>query len=73
MKIIEIKAYLEGRELPPKIEIEGIGLIFNSALFFQTHIETLEFNSGNKAFLPYYDRLMKAVNYLKSIENNNQP
>ena len=32
--------------------------------FIDTHISFLERNSGNKTFMPYYDRLMKLLLYL---------
>ena len=51
--------------------IKIIWSLFDSATFvsdvpkfIDTHISFLERNSGNKTFMPYYDRLMKLLLYL---------
>jgi len=66
MKLDEIEAYLAGVELPTEhIRISDCEVIVDAKRFVESHIQTLRKNSGKRAFLPHYNRLLFFVNYLK--------
>lgn len=53
----EIKQYLSNTELLPQIKLNEYTYISDSKKFIESHITTLERNTGNRTFLPYYERL----------------
>jgi hypothetical protein len=70
MKIDEIRAFFEGRELPKGSIILTSGeRVIDVGKMVESHIETLTTNKGNRAFLPYYNRLLTIVNHIKKIES----
>ena len=64
--IQEIKDWLQNTELPTQIKM-NFGLIKEPKKFFNNHIATLERNTGNRTFLPYYKRLISTY---KKISND---
>lgn len=63
--IQEIKDWLKKTELPPQIQMD-FGLITEPKKFFNNHIATLERNTGNRTFLPYYERIVKTYKKLNN-------
>jgi hypothetical protein len=73
MKIIEIKAFFEGFEFPNEnIRISEGEVLTDVSKMVDSHIEILTENSGNRVFLPYYERLMFVINYIKNNKQINQ-
>lgn len=67
MKLDEIEEYLASVELPTEqVIINKCEVIIDAKRFVEYHIEILKRNSGKRVFVPYYDRLLFFVNYLKS-------
>lgn len=63
----EIKQYLSNTEVLPQIRLNEYTYISDSKIFIESHIATLERNTGNRTFLPHYERL---CDYYKKIKNN---
>lgn len=61
----EIKDYLSNNEVPTQLELNEHTYITDSKKFIESHIATLERNTGNRTFLPYYERLCDFYNQVK--------
>jgi hypothetical protein len=64
-KLDQIKKILKTVDIPKDLDISPYGHIFDLPRFIDSHISVLEANPGNKAFMPYYQRLMLVVRKLK--------
>jgi hypothetical protein len=63
--ITEIKTWLKSKDNIEPINI-GCEFIKNPRLFFESHIELIEFNIDRDKFVkPYFDRLIKAYERIK--------
>jgi hypothetical protein len=59
-EISNLETYFKSIELPKTpIKPNNYSTIIDCSLFIQTHIATLKHNNGNKAFLPYLNRLQQ--------------
>jgi hypothetical protein len=65
MKLEEIETYLNSVPLPEYITIQRGEHITDVRKFVDSHISTLRANSGNRTFLPYYNRLLALVKILQ--------
>jgi hypothetical protein len=65
MKLDEIEAYLKDAELPEYIQLSNAERITDVRKFVNSHISTLRANSGNRTFLPHYNRLLALVKILQ--------
>ncbi len=55
----QLKEWFEKNELPKSLQINKAEFIPNTQKTVETLILTLEHNSGNSAYLPYYDQLVE--------------
>lgn len=56
----EIEKYFETYDfIDQEIQIDQCSKITDLKTFVQSHISVLKDNTGNKLFMPYYDRLKK--------------
>jgi len=65
MKLDEIEAYLKDAELPEYIQITDAEKVTDVRLFIDNHIAILRANSGNRTYLPYYNRLLALTKILQ--------
>jgi|DEB0MinimDraft_4_1074332.scaffolds.fasta_scaffold01710_9 hypothetical protein len=65
MKLDEIEAYLKDAELPEYIQITDAEKVTDVRLFIDNHIAMLRANSGNRTYLPYYNRLLALTKILQ--------
>ena len=65
MQLKEVKDFLEGSELPKSVRLEPAEVCFDVPKLVRNHLSALENNSGNRTFLPYYQRLMKIIEVIK--------
>lgn len=63
--LAEIKKYLSENEVPTQLKLDDCTFISDSKTFIDNHISTLERNTGNPTFKPYYDRLCDFYNKVK--------
>lgn len=59
MKLPELKIEFSKLELPKTMQLSKHEFITDVKAMIDSHISTLERNSGNMHFKPYYDRLIK--------------
>lgn len=64
MKLSELEEKLNEVDLPGQVQLTPHELIFNPRKFIDTHIKTLKGQTGNKTFMPYYNRLLKLYKQL---------
>jgi hypothetical protein len=69
MKIDELEKALHKLVLRRLLLSEG-QYINDPKKFVNGHLETLKFNSGNKHYMPYYDRLLKYYHLIKNDPEN---
>ena len=72
MKLEQIEDYLNSVTLPEYITIKQGEKIVDVKGFVDSHISALKANSGNRTFLPYYNRLLALVKILEH-DNRNTP
>ena len=65
MKLDKIEAYLKDAELPEYIQITDAEKVTDVRLFIDNHIAMLRANSGNRTYLPYYNRLLALTKILQ--------
>ena len=70
MKLEQIEAYLNSVTLPEYITVKDGEKIMDVRKFVDSHISTLRANSGNRTFLPYYNRLLALVKILEHDNRN---
>ena len=63
MHISELKIKLQSISIK-QIQLDSATFVSDVPKFIDTHISFLERNSGNKKFLPYYNRLLKLLDLL---------
>ena len=61
MRIEEIETYFASIELPQSIHLKAGETIVDVPKFVDSHLKTLKCNSGNRRFLPHYNRLMGLI------------
>jgi hypothetical protein len=66
----EIKDYLENVEVPTQLKLNEHTYITDTKKFIDSHISTLERNTGNRPFLPYYERLCDFYKKIKYEQTN---
>ena len=59
MKLEELEAYFASAELPEYIELEGGVLQIKTKKAIESHIRYLKGNPKNRAYKPYFERLVK--------------
>lgn len=65
MTLSELEKYFSEANLPEEpIQLDKHTKITNVRKFVDSHLEVLRGNSGNKTFMPYYNRLMKLKNFI---------
>lgn len=65
----EIENYFKDVEFTDDhIQIDQCTIVTNIEKFYNTHLETLKKNSGNKLFMPFYMRLLKLYYFYKNSE-----
>lgn len=57
--IKELKEFFSTTTIPKEIRISECEVVVDTQRFIESHIRTLESNSGNRLFLPFYLRLRK--------------
>ena len=63
----EIENYFKDVEFTDDhIQIDKCTTVTNIEKFYNTHLETLKKNSGNKLFMPFYMRLLKLYYFYKN-------
>ena len=68
MKLNDIKLYFDNKKLPNEVILDQATKLTNTSVFVKTHIRILESNPGNSRYLPYYKRLIKLVEILKTAQ-----
>ena len=59
MKLNEIEVFFEEVKFTNEpIQLNQCETVINQEEFVKSHISALKKNTGNKTYLPYYDRLM---------------
>ena len=59
MNLKQLKSVLSKKEIPQSIQFSQCEKINDVRFFIKSHVKFLENNSGNAAFLPYFQRLIK--------------
>ncbi len=54
------------RNYDDKIKISPEAKVVNVSQMIESHVSILEANSGNKTYLPYYERLLMLLKVLES-------
>ena len=54
------------RNYDDKIKISPEATVTNVSKMIENHVSILEANSGNKSYLPYYERLLMLLKVLES-------
>lgn len=65
--IDDLEKFFKGIDLPDNIDIAPHGVIFGTKEFIEKQIYLLRKQSGNKAYLPYYNRLLFLKEKLEKI------
>jgi len=68
-KLNWLEDFFKNADIPDKeIQLDKCTRILNVDNFIKTHLRVLKAHSGNRTFLPHYERLIK----LKEIIENNE-
>lgn len=59
MTLDDLEQWFKDNPPPRQVRLSRFEMIADSEKFIKNHILTLRNNTGNKTFMPYYDRLMK--------------
>lgn len=65
MSVNDLEREFKKLSLPKTLVFNQCTTIIDVEKFIDVHITTLKANSGNKRFLPYYDRLLKVYLMIK--------
>lgn len=65
-KLDKLEQEIRKYDLPQEIRLNKYTKIINPKLFLENHLTILRSNSGNSLYLPYYQRLVELLNYLKT-------
>jgi hypothetical protein len=58
MKLPELETFFATAKLPQTVKLPTSEVIEDVPKCVESHLQTLRANSGNRTFLPFYDRLM---------------
>jgi hypothetical protein len=67
MRLDQLEKELKKIELPKSIKIKSDLNIIDCQKFVDSHLTILKANSGNKRFIPYYNRLLLLYKTIKNI------
>jgi hypothetical protein len=59
MTLTELETYFNNQTLPKQVKLSQCETIIDMDKFIKSHISVLKANSGNCAYLPFWDRLNK--------------
>ena len=59
MTLTELETYFKTQTLPKQVKLSQCETIVDAPKFVASHIEVLKANSGNCAYLPFWDRINK--------------
>ena len=59
MTLTDLETYFKTATLPKQVRLSQCETITNMDKFINSHIEVLKSNSGNVAYLPFWERLIK--------------
>ena len=66
MNLKDLEQFFATAELPTEhIRLNEGEICHDAKLMVESHLKCLRENTGNKNFLPHYNRLMTLVNYIK--------
>jgi len=65
MILSEIEEYLSKKDLNAPVRIDKCSVVENPKKMIKSHLSFLKHNSGNKAYMPYYNRLLNLCKKLK--------
>jgi len=56
------------KDNPPRdnVRVNRFSVVVDGEKFVKSHLAALRNNSGNKTFLPYYDRMIEYIEVLKN-------
>jgi len=64
-KLDELERHFKNSDIPKnQIRIDKCTVVLKPQQFIEAHIATLRGKSGNKTFMPYYERLVKFKNII---------
>lgn len=66
MKLEQLEKELSKFEIPDKLIVKKDFNIIDCKKFLDSHLTILKANSGNKRFIPYYNRLILFYEKLKN-------
>ena len=58
-EIDELEAWFADRGLPARVDLNPFEIVVNPRLFVSSHVQVLREIMGERAYLPYYHRLLK--------------
>jgi hypothetical protein len=64
--LFELEEFFHDRELPETLDLNQYGKVLNIRKFIDSHIATLKNYSGNKRFMPFYNRLLEVYCRIKN-------
>lgn len=64
--LLELEEFFHDRELPETLDFGQHGKVLNVRKFIDSHIATLKNYSGNKRFMQFYNRILKAYELIKN-------
>jgi len=67
MRLDQLEMELKKIEIPKSIKIKSDLNIIDCQKFIDSHLTILKANSGNKRFIPYYNRLILFYEKTKNI------
>jgi hypothetical protein len=67
MRLDHLEIELKKIEIPKSIKIKSDLNITDCQKFIDSHLTILKANSGNKRFIPYYNRLLLFYKTIKNI------
>jgi hypothetical protein len=67
MRLDQLEMELKKIEIPKSIKIKSDLNIIDCQKFIDSHLTILKANSGNKRFIPYYNRLILFYEKIKNI------
>jgi hypothetical protein len=67
MRLDQLEMELKKIEIPKSIKIKSDLNIIDCKKFIDSHLTILKANSGNKRFIPYYNRLILFYEKIKNI------
>ena len=59
MTLTDLETYFKTATLPKQVRLSQCETIVDAQKFVKSHISVLKANSGNVAYLPFWERLIK--------------